>query len=195
MKKSKTLLTLLLTFFKIGLFTFGGGYAMIPIIEDTCVERKKWITHEEMMDITVIAESTPGPIAVNCATYVGYKTAGLAGAIMATLGVVTPSFIIIYIISLFLDNFLQITVIANAFKGIKIAVGILIFDAALKMMKKMPKTLLSRIILICTAIIMLAINIFSLKLSTVTLMLTAGIIGLIVFCIRNRTALKGGDSR
>lgn len=195
MKKSKILLTLLLTFLKIGLFTFGGGYAMIPIIEDICVERRKWITHEEMMDITIIAESTPGPIAVNCATYVGYKTAGFGGAIMATLGVVFPSFVIIYIISLFLDNFLKITLIANAFKGIKIAVGVLIFDAALKMMKKMPKKLLSCIILICTTVIMLAINIFSLKLSTVTLMLTAGIIGLIAFCAANRIARKGGDSR
>ena len=89
------ILTLFFTFIKIGLFTFGGGYAMIPIIENICVERKKWITHEEMMDVTVIAESTPGPIAINCATYVGYKQKGIWGAIAATLGVVLPSFIII----------------------------------------------------------------------------------------------------
>lgn len=195
MKKTKILFTLLLTFFKIGLFTFGGGYAMIPIIENTCVERKKWISHEEMMDITVIAESTPGPIAVNCATYVGYKTAGFAGAVMATAGVVLPSFIIIYIISLFLDNFLKITLIANAFKGIKIAVGVLIFDAALKMMKKMPKKTLSRIILICAAVVMLIINIFSLNFSTIILMLTAGVIGLVVFSISRHASSKGGERR
>ena len=90
------ILELFLTFFKIGLFTFGGGYAMISIIEDNCVERKKWITHEEMMDVTVIAESTPGPIAINCATFVGYRQAGILGAAIATVGMVTPSFFILY---------------------------------------------------------------------------------------------------
>ena len=88
---------LFLTFLKIGLFTFGGGYAMISIIENNCVEKKKWITHDEMMDITVIAESTPGPIAINCATFVGYKIAGILGAIAATFGVVVPSFVIIFL--------------------------------------------------------------------------------------------------
>ena len=111
-------LELFLTFLKIGLFTFGGGYAMISIIENNCVEQKKWITHDEMMNITVIAESTPGPIAINCATFVGYKIAGLFGAIAATLGVVIPSFVIIFLISTFLDIFLEIPVIANACMGI-----------------------------------------------------------------------------
>ena len=97
---------LFLTFAKVGVFTFGGGYAMIAVIEDICVGRKKWITHDEMMDVTVIAESTPGPIAINCATYVGYKLAGLAGAAIATLGIVLPSFLIIYAIARFMDNFL-----------------------------------------------------------------------------------------
>ena len=120
------LIELFLIFAKIGLFTFGGGYAMISLIENNCVEKKKWITHDEMMNITVIAESTPGPIAINCATYVGYKKAGIIGAIISTLGMVLPSFAVIYLISMFLDNFLEITIIANAFKGIKIAVGFLI---------------------------------------------------------------------
>ena len=133
------LMELFLIFAKIGLFTFGGGYAMISLIENNCVEKKKWITHDEMMNITVIAESTPGPIAINCATYVGYKKAGIIGAIISTLGIVLPSFAVIYLISMFLDNFLEITLIANAFKGIKIAVGFLILDAAITMIKKMPK--------------------------------------------------------
>ena len=94
------LIDLFLTFAKIGLFTFGGGYAMISFIENDCVEKKKWITHDEMMDVTVIAESTPGPIAINCATYVGYKKGRLLGAIIATLGMILPSFIIILLISL-----------------------------------------------------------------------------------------------
>ena len=124
------LLDLFLTFAKIGLFTFGGGYAMISMIENNCVERKQWITHDEMINVTVIAESTPGPIAINCATFTGYKKAGFLGALAATLGMIVPSFAVIYLISMFLDNFLELTVIANAFKGIKIAVGILILDAA-----------------------------------------------------------------
>ena len=123
------LIELFFTFAKIGLFTFGGGYAMISIIEEQCVERKKWITHEEMMNMTVIAESTPGPIAINCSTFAGYKRAGILGAFVATLGMVVPSFIVIYLISMFLDNFLELTMIANAFKGIKIGVGFLILDA------------------------------------------------------------------
>ena len=92
------LLELFLTFAKVGMFTFGGGYAMISIIENTCVQQKKWITHDEMMEITVIAESTPGPIAINAATYVGYKQSGIAGSIAATVGLVLPSFVVIYLI-------------------------------------------------------------------------------------------------
>ena len=98
------LIELFLTFVKIGLFTFGGGYAMLSIIENICVEQKNWITHDEMMNITVIAESTPGPIAINCATYVGYKKGKLPGAILATLGVTIPSFVIIFVISMFLEG-------------------------------------------------------------------------------------------
>ena len=130
---------LFLTFAKIGLFTFGGGYAMIPLIEDHCVTKKQWISHDEMMNITVISESTPGPIAINCATYIGYKQKGIRGAVAATVGMALPSFCIIFLISLFLDRFLEIRWIANAFKGIKLAVGVLILDAAIRMIRKMPK--------------------------------------------------------
>ena len=135
------LFELFLTFAKIGLFTFGGGYAMISMIEYACVDSKQWVSHDDMMNITVIAESTPGPIAINCATFVGYKQKGLVGAIAATLGIVLPSFIVIYLIAMLLDNFLEIAVIANAFKGIKLAVGILILDAAMKMIKKCRRKL------------------------------------------------------
>ncbi len=125
-------LDLFLTFAKIGLFTFGGGYAMISLIENSCVEKKQWITHDEMMNVTVIAESTPGPIAINCATFVGYKQKGFTGAISATIGMVLPSFCIIFLISMFLDNFLEITWIAHAFMGIKIAVGLQLAYGALE---------------------------------------------------------------
>ncbi len=142
-REKNILLDLLLTFIKIGLFTFGGGYAMISMIEHSCVEKKKWITHDDMMNITVIAESTPDPIAINCATFVGYRQAGFSGALISTLGIVLPSFAVIYAVSMFFDHLLEIAVIAYAFKGIKIAVGILILDAAFTMIRKMQKKALS----------------------------------------------------
>lgn len=186
---------LFLTFAKIGLFTFGGGYAMISIIENNCVERKQWITHDEMMNITVIAESTPGPIAINCATYTGYKKAGLAGAVAATLGMVVPSFAIIFLISMFLDNFLELTIIANAFQGIKIAVGILILDAALNMLRKMQKKILPRTIMICSCIAMLCINFFAWSFSSISLMLIAAVVSLAVFVLKGAPDQKGGGQK
>ena len=175
------MLDLFLTFTKIGMFTFGGGYAMIALIADLCVEKKHWISQDELMDITVIAESTPGPIAINCATYIGYKQKGFAGALITTFGIVLPSFCIIFLISRFLDRFLEIAWIAHAFQGIKIAVGILILDAALKMLKKMPAKALPRMIAVCAFIAMLAISFFSLRISSVVLLLTAGLVSLAVF--------------
>ena len=185
------ILDLFLTFAKIGLFTFGGGYAMISLIQDICVEKKKWISHDEMMDSTVIAESTPGPIAINCATYVGYKKRGMVGAVAATVGVILPSFIIIYLISLFLDSFLEIAWIASAFKGIKIAVGILILDAALKMIIKMPKKPFQQFVLITVFLIMMAVNLFSIKISSISLMIAAGLCSLVTFCVRNKINGEG----
>ena len=182
------LLDLFLTFAKVGAFTFGGGYAMISIIEDTCVEQKKWITHDEMMDLTVIAESTPGPIAINAATYVGYKHGGIPGSVAATVGMVLPSFVIIYLISTVLDNFLEIAWIANAFRGIKIGVGLLIFRVALTMLKKMQPKLMPRIIAGCAFAVMLLVNFLSLRISSVVLMLIAGAVGLLVYLVQK----KGG---
>ena len=189
----KLLLDLFLTFSKIGLFTFGGGYAMIPFIENVCVTKKEWITHEEMMEITVVAESTPGPIAINCATYVGSKKKGFWGAVMATLGVTLPSFFIILMISFFIDRFLEIKWVASAFKGIKIAVGILILDAAIKMIVKMKKKALSIIILSVSFIAMMLINVFALRVSTIVLMLASALAGLFVCLIKrhkNKEASK-----
>ncbi len=184
------LFELFLTFAKIGLFTFGGGYAMISMIEHACVDSKQWVSHDDMMNITVIAESTPGPIAINCATFVGYKQKGLAGAIAATLGIVLPSFIVIYLIAMFLNNFLELTIIANAFKGIKLAVGILILDAAFKMIKKMQKKPIPRTIMVCAAVLMIVINIFSLSFSSISLMLVAGIISVCIFVVSERKVGK-----
>ena len=185
------LLELFFTFAKIGLFTFGGGYAMISIIENQCVERKKWISSDEMMNMTVIAESTPGPIAINCSTFAGYKRAGIPGAFAATLGMVMPSFIVIYFISMHLDNFLELSIIANAFKGIKIGVGFLILNAGITMLKKMPKKKLSKVIMICSCITMLCINFFSWKISSISLMVVAAIVSWVLFNIQEIKKQKG----
>ena len=187
----KILLDLFLTFAKIGLFTFGGGYAMISLIENACVEKKQWITHDDMMNVTVIAESTPGPIAINCATFVGYKQKGLAGAVAATVGMVLPSFCIIFLISAFLDHFLEIEWIAHAFMGIKIAVGILILDAAIRMIKKMQKKPMPLAIMGSSFCAMLLIDIFALHVSSITLMLIAAVISLAIFLIKQKTGKAG----
>ena len=189
------LIDLFLTFAKIGLFTFGGGYAMISVIENSCVERKQWITHEELMDVTVIAESTPGPIAINCATFTGYKKAGFMGALVATFGIVLPSFVVIYLISMLLDNFLELTIIANAFKGIKIAVGLLILDAAITMLKKMHKKKLPRAIMICSCIAMLCINIFAFDFSSISVMIIAAVVSLTIFVINGAPDQKGSANK
>ena len=185
------LFDLFLTFAKIGLFTFGGGYAMISLIENSCVEKKGWITHDEMMNVTVMAESTPGPIAINCSTFVGYKQKGLIGAIAATIGLVLPSFCIIFLISMFLDNFLEIAWIAHAFMGIKIAVGILILDAAIKMIRKMQKRPIPLTIMACTFLAMLLIDIFALDVSSIAMMLIAAVISLAIFQTRRNIGKAG----
>ena len=187
------LLDLFLTFAKVGLFTFGGGYAMISLIENSCVEKKGWFTHDEMMNVTVIAESTPGPIAINCATFVGFKQKGLIGAIAATIGMVLPSFSIIFLISMFLDNFLEIAWIAHAFMGVKIAVGILILDAAIKMIRKMQKKPIPLTIMACAFLAMLLIDIFALHVSSITLMLIAAVISLAIFLTKRNTGKAGAS--
>ena len=185
------LLDLFLCFAKIGLFTFGGGYAMIVLIGNACVEKKHWLTHDEMMNITAIAESTPGPISINCATYIGYKQKGFAGSLAATFGIVLPSFCIIFLISMFLDRFLEITWFAHAFQGIKAAVGILIIDAGFKMLKKMKKKPLSVAIAACAFIAMLLISLLSLKVSSLVLMLAAGLVSLTISMIK-KSSVTGG---
>ena len=179
------LLDLFLTFAKIGLFTFGGGYALVSLIQHTCVEVKEWITHDEMMNVTVVAESTPGPIAINCATYVGYKQKGMAGAVVATIGMILPSFVIILIISMFLDNFMEITWIAHAFMGIRLAVGILILDAGIKMVRKMKKNLFSCTVMVCAATVMFMVDIFALHVSSIVLMLASALVSLSLYAVGN----------
>ena len=183
MKKLKVLLSLFFTMFKIGLFTFGGGYAMIAIIEREIVERKKWIDSDEFLDIIAIAESTPGPLAINNATYIGYKICGVIGAIFATLGVVLPSFIIIYVISLFFDAFLSIVWVGYAFKGIQAAVAFLILNAGLKMLKKLEKNWFSTIFLVLTMGCLIGFSLFAVKFSTIFYILIGGTFGVVVYLL------------
>ena len=181
MKKTKEYLSLFLTMLKIGLFTFGGGYAMIALLENEFVAKKKWIEKDEFLDVAAIAESTPGPIAINAATYIGFKNAGIVGSIIATLGICIPSFVIIYAISLFFDAFLSLTLVAYAFKGIQICVVYLILSAGLKMLKQMKKTEFNMIIILITLICMVVLSLFAVKFSTIFYILISGAFGVVVY--------------
>lgn len=145
--KMKTLWELFLTFFKIGAFTFGGGYAMIPIIQKEAVEKKGWVSDDDILEIIAIAESTPGPIAINSATFVGYRTCGFFGAACATFGVVLPSFVIILAISFVLTRFQEIKAVQYAFNGIRAGVLALLFKALWNMYKKSPKGWVSYVVM------------------------------------------------
>lgn len=181
MKKLKSALMLFLTMFKIGLFTFGGGYAMIAVIERELVERKKWIEHEEYMDVIAIAESTPGPLAINSATYIGYKVCGVLGSVFATLGVVLPSFIIIFIISLFFDAFLALEYVQYAFYGIQACVAFLILSAGIKMFKHLKRTALNVILFTLTVTALLTLSLFAKEFSSIFYILIGGVVGLTVY--------------
>ena len=182
-KKIKGYLSLFLTMLKIGLFTFGGGYAMIALLENEFVEKKKWLEKDEFLDVAAIAESTPGPIAINAATYIGYKNAGIIGSIIATLGICIPSFIIIYAISLFFDAFLSLTLVAYAFKGIQICVVYLILTAGLKMLAHMKKNAFNIIIISITLICMVVFSLFAVKFSTIFYMMISGACGVVVYLL------------
>ena len=190
MKKSKLLLTLFLTFFKIGAFTFGGGYAMLNLLENEFVEKRGWLSHDEFLDMLAIAESTPGPVAINSATFIGYKTAGALGSCASTLGVVLPSFIIIYIISLFLDKFLALTIVASAFKGIQACVVYLIGSVGIKMLKQMEKKPLPIIIMSTVLVCMVVFSLFAIKFSSIIYILISGAIGIIAYYSKRKEASK-----
>ena len=175
---------LALTFLKIGAFTFGGGYAMLALLETEFVSRRQWMTMEEFMDMTAIAESTPGPMAVNSATYIGYRVAGPVGALVATLAVCLPSFVVIYILSFFFDRFLSLTYVAKAFRGIQAGVVYLIFSAGLKMLRSIEKNALSRGIAVVVMLLMVVLTLLSVKVSSLIYILLSGLIGLAVYGVR-----------
>ena len=179
----KSLWLLFINMLKIGLFTFGGGYAMIHLLENEFVSKKKWIEEDEFMDLVAIAESTPGPIAINCSTYIGYKKEKILGAVLATLGMCIPSFTIIFFISLFFNQFLSISWVASAFKGIQVCVVFLILSAGVKMLKKMKKKPFNLIVMTATFLCMVAFGVFAVSFSSIFYILISGLVGLWVYLI------------
>ena len=176
---------LFITFAKIGAFSFGGGYGMIKMLEEECIDKHAWINHDDLNNIIVIAEATPGSVAINCATYVGKKKAELIGALIATLGVILPSFVIIFSISLFMNDFLQLAWVQNAFKGIQIAVCILIFKAAISMIKKIKFESINWLLFGFSLLFMLAINFLSWNFSTLYIIFIAAVLSLSVFAVKD----------
>ena len=173
------------TFFKIGAFTFGGGYAMIPLIQREVSEKRKWITDEEILEIVAIAESTPGPIAINSATFVGYKTAGFWGSFACTLGVVLPSFMIILAISGVLELVQDLKAVKYAFMGIRAGVLALIIKALIKMYKACPKGLVSYIIMGLSLVLAAFV-----KVDVIIVVICCAVIGLVSSVVADRRAKK-----
>ena len=179
--------------FKIGLFTFGGGYAMLAILENEFVEKKKWTDKEDFLNMVAIAESTPGPIAINSATYLGYKRGGVLGSAAATLGVVLPSFIIIFTISLFFDAFLSLTYVAYAFKGIQACVVYLILSAGIKLFKGVKKNAYSITAFVLTLSLLVILSLLSVKFSAIFYILIGGVAGLVIHLVAKLREKKEGE--
>lgn len=177
----KKYIDMFFTMLKIGLFTFGGGYAMIALLENEFVEKKKYIEKEEFLDMVAIAESTPGPIAINAATFLGYRRLGFLGSLVSTVAICIPSFIIIFAISLFFDAFLSFTLVRHAFCGIQICVIYLIFSAGFKMLKSIKKTAFSITLALSVMLCMIVLSLLAVRFSTVLYIIICGCVGLFVY--------------
>ncbi len=188
--KTKINSTLFLTFFKIGLFTFGGGYAMLPLIHAEVVDSKKWISNEQMLDMLAISESTPGPFAINAATFVGYHTGGFAGAAAATLGVITPPFIVAMIVSTLFNIFRDNSWVNAAFLGIRAGVVVLIINAVIKLATKM-KWKMTYILL---ALLAFVLNIVF-GINVIIILLISAIVGIIHAFINVDKSPKESDEK
>ena len=194
MNKFKTILKLFFTMFKVGLFTFGGGYAMIAVLEHEFVEKNGWIDKDEFYDMLAVAESTPGPIAINSSTFIGYRLAGVLGSVFSTIAMCLPSLIIIYLISLFFDAFLSITVVAYAFKGIQACVCYLILSAGIKMVKKLKKNALTVTLTTLTFLVYIAFTLFAVKFSSIFYILIGAGVTITAYLITVISKKKGGKS-
>ena len=172
----KVLIQLFTAWFKMGLFTFGGGYAMLPMIQREAINKYHWASEEEIMDYYAVGQCTPGIIAVNTATFVGYKVKGIIGGIAATLGVISPSIIIIFLIASLINNFSQLEVVQHALNGIKVAVCVLMFVAVEKLIKGAIKDKISFALALVAFLLAYFTNI-----STVLIVLCAGVVGYVLF--------------
>ena len=181
-------------FLKIGAFTFGGGYAMIALLEDEFVDKRSWLNESEFLDMTAIAESTPGPVAINAATYLGYKLAGFKGALAASLAVCIPSFAIIYVISFFYEGFQQITWVASAFKGIQACVVYLILSAGLRMFIEMKKNVFNVIIFAVVSVSFIFVSLFGISFSSIYYILICGVVGVVVGTLHNMRNREDGGA-
>ena len=187
MNKLKDALKLFALFFKIGLFTFGGGYAMISVISHEVVDKRKYISNAEFSDLVAIAESTPGPIAVNSATYIGYRKAGVLGSIFASIGVCLPSLIIIFLVSLFFSDVLKYELVQKAFRGIQCGVSILVFMAGVKLLKNVEKNWLSYVLIGLAVVLMLSMKFFSFSFSTIFIVVFGALLGLGVYLPKEKS--------
>lgn len=174
---------LLFIFFKIGLFTFGGGYAMIPMLKDELINKKGWISEDEMIEILLVAESTPGPAAINMATYLGYKRKGILGSLVATIGVSIPSIVIIILISLILNQFKDNKYVNYAFNGINVAITILIVTSALSMFKNMDKNILTIILFIIVLACLILLNFFNQSFQSIYYIMIGILLGIMIYFI------------
>ena len=182
-KRIQTLWRVFSTFFKIGAFTFGGGYAMIPLIQREAVEKQGWISDDDILEVVAIAESTPGPIAINAATFIGYRVAGVLGSLFATLGVVLPSFAIILLISGVLRQFQHVDAVRYAFLGIRAGVLALIVKAMVGMYRKCEKNIAAWCIMVG---VFVAVGIF--KISALPVLLVCAVTGLCISRCRKEGA-------
>lgn len=188
-------LELFWTFFKLGLFTFGGGYAMIGQLKDIVVEKKKWVTNDELLEICAIAESTPGPVAINLSTYIGYKNKKILGSLVSTLGAVLPSFIVIFIISLFLEAFMQNKYVQYAFVGINACVAFMIIKAGIDLFISLKKSWWQILLTIIVITLMIIFKLFDVNFSSIYLILIGAFLGIVILTIQNSKTLKEGEEK
>ena len=180
-KSFKDLLTLFLTFFKLGIFSIGGGPTMLTLLQGELVEKKKWLSNDELMEMTAIAESTPGPIAINLATYLGYKSLGFLGALFSTLAIVITPFTLMFLISLFLENILTYKVISYAFMGIKVGVVFLLLKVSITLIRQIKKDIFGVLVLLMVTILMTLFTIFSINFSAIYFILLGAVLGLLIY--------------
>ena len=193
--RMKKIFRLFFIMLKIGLFTFGGGYAMIALLENEFISKRRFMQTEEFSDMVAIAESTPSPIAINAATYIGYQQNGVLGSAAATIGVCIPSFVIIFLISLFFDAFQQIRWVAAAFKGIQIGVVVLILSAGLKMLRQIRKTIYNIVCVGLTVVCLVLCSLFAVNFSSVFYILIGAVIGIGVYSVKRLSERRKTEAK